>query len=235
MQSAIQLKTSSVLQKLVFFIFAAILMSCVSKSQLMSTAEYNDDWWKPVPDSELASWEVPPQAADRSKNEVVLSKRTELRVFSNLALSPFEMDGINYQSIEGLWQGMKYPENSTDERWTDPKTGTRVVWPYTREQVYQMSDFESKVAGDQANEIMKKLGIKWVTYQGQKIEYKGKDQAQHYEIIFRASVAKVQQNETIKELLLKTKGLTFIIDHKQDPNSPPAYRTDLIFKKIRDE
>jgi hypothetical protein len=98
-----------------------------------------------------------------------------------------------------------------------------------------MADFESKKAGDQANEIMKKLGIKWVTYKGQKIEYKGKDQATHYEIIYRASVAKIEQNPRIKELLMQTKGLTFMLDHKQEPTSPPAYRTDQIYMKIRDE
>lgn len=231
MQSSLSL----VAKKICFLISVAILMSCISKSQSTASANYNDDWWKVIPESELASWEIPPQAADRAKNEVVLSKRTELGVFSNLGVSPFEMDGIKYQSIEGLWQGMKFPESAGDERFTDPKTGERVVWPYTREQVYQMADFESKKAGDEANAIMKKLGIKWVTYKGQKIEYKGKDQEAHYDIIFRASVAKVEQNSAIKELLLKTKGLTFLLDHKQEPNSPPAYQTPNIFMKIRDE
>ena len=222
-------------QKICFGFLAALLVSCVSMSnQSEDYSDYNDEWWKPVPASELPAWETPPQAADRTKNEVVLSKRTELGVFSNLALSPFEMDGIKYQSIEGLWQGMKFPDNENDERFIDSTTGARVAWPVTREQVYAMSDFESKKAGDQANEIMKKLGIKWVTYFGQKIEYKGKDQAAHYAIIYDASVAKIEQNPLIKQLLLKTKGLSFILDHKQDSNSPAAYRTDLIYMKIRD-
>lgn len=225
----------AILQKICYGFLAVLSVSCVSMSSNQSQPNsYNEDWWKPVPESELPAWETPPQAADKTLNQVVLSKRTELGVFSNLALSPFEMAGIKYQSIEGLWQGMKFPETDNDERFKHPTTGERVVWPFTREQVYMMSAFESKKAGDQANEIMKKLGIKWVTYFGQKIEYKGKDQAAHYAIIYEASVAKIEQNPLIKQLLLKTKGLTFMLDHKQDPSSPAAYRTDLIYMKIRD-
>jgi predicted NAD-dependent protein-ADP-ribosyltransferase YbiA (DUF1768 family) len=222
------------MKKIFIGVFAFLILSCVSSSKMNSSedkAEYNDSWWTPVTNPE--SWEIPPQAADRSQNQVVLSKRTELGVFSNLADSPLELDGQRYQSIEGLWQGMKYPEDENDER--HKAHGQLVQWPYTREQVYQMSGFESKHAGDQANEIMKKIGINWVTYKGKKIEYKGQGQADHYKIIFAASMAKVEQNPLIKQLLFKTKGLSFLLDHTQAPNSPAAYRTELIYMKIRDE
>ena len=214
------------IEKMTVGVFAFLILSCVSASKVKSSdvPDYNDAWWAPVTNAE--PWEIPPQAADRSQNQVVLSKRTELGVFSNLTESPFELDGQRYQSIEGLWQGMKYPENENDER--HKSNGQQVQWPYTREQVYQMSGFESKRAGDQANAIMKSIGITYVTY-------KGKDQADHYDIIYAASVAKIEQNSLIKQLLSKTKGLTFMLDHTQDPKSPPAYRTDLIYMKIRDQ
>jgi len=191
---------------------------------------YPDQWWVFIPPSELKGWEIAPQAADRSKGEVILSKRTELGIFSNLSEAHFEMDGIHYASVEGLWQGMKYPEGPNDERLKDPN----VVWPYTREQVYKMSGFESKAAGDAANANMKQLGIKWITYKGKKIEYKTETgKVEHYNIIYRASEQKVLQNPEIKNLLLRTGNLKFLPDHTQQPNPDPAYLYFDIFMKIR--
>ncbi|MBC7457686.1 MAG: NADAR family protein, partial [Bdellovibrionaceae bacterium] len=169
--------------------------------------------------------------ADRSKGEVILSKRNELGQFSNLAAAPFVMDGIKYASVEGLWQGMKYPENANDERLKDPS----VVWPYSREQVYAMSGFESKTAGDLANVNMKKLGIKWITYRGEKVEYNGSGVQRHYQIILNASRAKIAQNPNLKKLLLSTGDLKFLPDHTQQPNPNPAYLYFDIYLKIRSE
>lgn len=219
------------MKKIVSIFIASLLFGCVSNSLTQNSAQnYDDSWWMVVPDADLKPWEIPPHAADRSQNEVILSKRTALGVFSNLAEAPFTLDGISYASIEGLWQGMKYPETSSDERFKNPD----IKWPYTREQVYKLSGFESKEAGDLANENMKKLGIKWVTYKGQKIEYKGSGQDAHYEIILAATVQKIQANPNLKELLLRTRGLTLKLDHRQEGNPPPAYRTDLVLMKIRD-
>ena len=190
---------------------------------------YSDSWWKAVPQDELKSWEIPPQAADRNKNEVVLSKRNELGQFSNLADIGFEMDGIHYTSLEGLWQGMKYPESKNDERNLNPQ----VKWAHTREEVYHMSGFDAKRAGDLANENMKKLGINWITYQGQKINYKTDGVMEHYKIIYRASLNKVNQNPELKVLLMKTAGLTLLPDHTQYPGQTPAYEYYNIYMKIR--
>lgn len=196
-----------------------------------TTDGYPDIWWQPVPQADLKSWEIGPQAADRSKGEVVLSKRNELGQFSNLAATPFIMDGISYGSVEGLWQGMKFPESAHDERFKDHN----IKWPFTREQVYAMSDFEAKDAGDIASANMKKLGIKWVTYKGEKIDYKGKDAQRHYEIILEASRNKVAQNPNVQKLLLSTGDLIFLPDHKQGPNDPPAYKYFDIYMLIRSE
>ena len=35
----------------------------------------------------------------------------ELRLIGNLAHTPFELDGIPYQSVEGFWQGLKFPDH----------------------------------------------------------------------------------------------------------------------------
>ena len=223
-----------ILSRQILSLFFTILFTgCVHaglSQPLLGADGYPDIWWQEVPASQLPGWEIPPQAADRAKGEVILSKRNELGQFSNLGASPFVLDGKTYASVEGLWQGMKYPESNTDER---VKNG--VVWPYTRAQVMAMSGFESKHAGDLANANMKQLGIKWVTYNGKKIEYNGADAEEHYQLILRACRAKIEQNPVLKNLLLSTNNLVFFADHKQAPDSLPAYKYHEIYMKLRTE
>lgn len=213
--------------RLINIFIAVLLFVSIGKTQ----HSYPDLWWQPVSQDQLAEWEIPPQAAKRLSGEVVLSKRNELGQFSNLSPNAFTMDGKIYASVEGLWQSMKYPENSHDERLKDPS----IKWAYTREQVMSLSGFESKKAGDLANANMKKLGIQWITYQGKRIEYKGKDTDEHYQIILNASRAKIAQNPDLKKLLVSTGDLKFLPDHKQDPNASKAYRYYEIYMKIRSE
>lgn len=212
------------------FVFS-VLASCASLTKKTYTDGYPDEWWQEIPKDQLASWEIGPQAADRSKSEVVLSKRNKLGLLSNLTPAEFTLDGEHYASVESLWQAMKYPENKNDERLKD-KT---IVWPYTREQVMKLSGFEAKKAGDAASENMKKLGIKWITYKGQKIDYTGADQDKHYDIILRATRAKVENNPSVRELLMQTGDLKLLADHTQKPDSPPAYRYFDIAMKLRAE
>lgn len=214
----------------VILILQFLLVSCISNNKKYNDG-YPDAWWQPLPKAEIASWEIPPQAADRSKGEVILSKRGELGVFSNFQEAPFILDGKQYASIEGLWQSMKYPENKSDERLKNKE----IKWPYTRDQVSKMVGFEAKKAGDLAGEIMKKLDIKWISYRGKKIDYTGKDQLAHYEIILRASRAKLKANPSFAELLLKTNNLKLLPDHTQKTNAPLAYRYYDIYMKLRDE
>lgn len=212
------------------FLQVAFLAAC-SLTQKASENEYPAHWWQPVPEKEVASWEIPPQAANREAGEVVLSKRTELGQFSNLPAASFVLDGVEYASVEALWQSMKYPEDQGDERLQD----STIVWPYTRAEVTKLSGFPAKKAGDRANENMKKLGIRWVSYQGKKIEYNGADKALHYDIILRASRAKVAADPKLQKLLLSTGDLKFLPDHKQGENPSPAYLYHKIYMKIRDE
>lgn len=217
-----------------FFISTAILFfsltGCASLFQ-SSTDGYPDRWWQEVPKDQLAGWEISPHLANRAAGEVILSKRNELGLLSNFAAAPFILDGDRYASIEGLWQALKYPEGPNDERLKDPS----LVWPFTRAQVMAMTDFEAKRAGEAASANMKKLGIKWVTYKGQKIYYTGADQDKHYDIMLRASRAKVEANSNVKEVLLATGTLKLLPDHKQQDNAPPAYHYYDIFMKIRSE
>ena len=210
-------------------IILALALCLVGCATLATADSYPDLWWAPVPADQLASWEVPPQAADRTKKQVILSKRNELGILSNFAATPFVLDGHKYASIEGLWQSMKYPEGPMDERMKDPT----VKWEFTRDQVEQMTAFTAKAAGDKANANMKKMGITWITYQGEKIDYHGAGQQRHYEVIYNASVAKVEQNPEVKRILKATGDLQLLPDHHEDPNATPAYHYFDIYMKIR--
>lgn len=220
-------------RKFFTLLFVILFAGCVH-AELQDTSLGNDGypnlWWQEVPADQLPAWEIPPQAADRAKGEVILSKRNELGQFSNLSATPFTLDGQAFGSVEGLRQGMKYPESKSDARNRDG-----VEWAFTRAQVMAMSGFESKHAGDLANANMKQLGIKWVTYHGKKIIYNGADAEAHYQLILRACRAKLEQNPSLKKLLLSTKDLTFFADHKQAPDSLPAYKYHEIYMKLRAE
>lgn len=214
--------------KAAYYFVGLLFFGCVHAT---ATDNYPNVWWQAVPAAELKGWEIAPQSADRENGEVILSKRNELGQFSNLAAIGFDMDGLHYASVEGLWQGMKYPENAKDERLNDSK----IVWPFTRAQVFAMSGFEAKKAGDIANQNMKALNIKWITYQGQKVEYNGSGMQRHYEIILAASRNKISQNPALEKLLRSTGDLKFFPDHKQQPNPNPAYLYHEIYMKIRSE
>lgn len=194
-------------------------------------AEYPAEWFKPFSKDQAESWEILPQ--DAKQGEVILSKRNELGVFSNLALAPFTLDGEKYNSVEGLWQGMKYPDPSLKD---DPRLLVS-SWPHTRKEVYLMSGWEGKTAGNEANDIYKKNNLKFISYKDH--QFLSKDGAEgsqfHFKLITRAITEKINQNPEIKKLLMKTKGLVLRPDHKIGENEPPAYEYYKILMKIRDE
>lgn len=171
---------------------------------------YPPEWWKEVPRSEAKSWEILPQ--DAGTNEVILSKRTELGVLSNLAPTPFEFHGRRYASLEGFWQAMKFPEGSAE-----------------RARVEQMSGFEAKHAGDAAGKV------DWVSFEGERFEYRPKQPGRHYQLIVAATRAKVEQNAEVKRVLLATGNLVLKPDHRQEPNPLAAWRYNEILMQIRAE
>src|SRR4051812_23209177 len=100
--------------------------------QSLFAGNYPEHWWTPVPREGAPAWEVLPQ--DAGPGEVILSKRNELGILSNFATTPFHFEDVNYASVEGFWQMMKYPENGEDPR-------SVLVYPFTREEVSAMSAF----------------------------------------------------------------------------------------------
>lgn len=213
------------------------LAGCTSSHQAKRTGSelltarqnYPAHWWTPVPTNGAPAWEIPPQAA--GPGEVILSKRNELGLLSNFAATPFTFRGQRYASLEGLWQRMKYPEGTDDERAKFPG----LEWRYTRDQVAQLTAFDAKRAGELAERNMKQMGITWVTFAGRRMEYRANARAEFYQLIAAATREKVRQNRAVEEALLATGDLILRPDHQQSPDAPPAWRYFEILMEIRGE
>jgi len=192
-------------------------------------SRYPAHWWIPIVDPKKPDWEILPQEA--GAGEVILSKRNELGLLSNFAPTPFVFHGKHYASLEGFWQMMKYPEDNGDPRAKFPG----LEWKYTREQVAQMVSFEANRAGALASENMTKMGITWVSFEGQRCEYKPAIAGEHYKLIAEATWEKGKQNPEVKKVLLSTGDLILRPDHRQEPNAPAAWRYYEILMSIRRE
>ncbi len=208
-----------------------IWITCCLISLSAFAQEFPSDWWRTVPREDAASWEILPQ--DALPGEVILSKRTELGFFSNFGATPFELDGLSYASVEGLWQALKYPDPQNPN---DPRLAI-TEWPHTRAEVMAMNGFDAKDAGTAAGEIYKKYKLKNVSYGPHFFDYKdyAAGSALHLDIITRALRAKLDQNPGLWDLLLKTKCLILKPDHKVGGNDPAAYKYFDLFMQLRAE
>jgi len=200
-----------------------------SRQPAPSSPRYPAHWWAPVSKDGAPEWEILPQEA--GPGEVILSKRHELGLLSNFASTPFVFRGKHYASLEGFWQMMLYPEGKDDLRTRAPG----LEWKYTREQVAKMTSFEAKSAGTLAEENMKRMGITWVTFEGQQIEYRPAGPGEHFRLIVAATWEKVRQNPEVKKALLATGDLILKPDHYSEPNAPAAWRYYEILTQIRAE
>ncbi len=188
--------------------------------------KYPQHWWTPVLDQNVPSWEILPQAA--GPGEVILSKRNELGILSNFAPTPFSYRGQRYESVEGFWQMMKYPESAKD-----PRSIFRLK--HTRSEVSQMVAFEAKQAGDEASREMKRHKIDWVTFEGERMVYCSKIPERHYQLIKEVMWEKLLQNPKVKETLLATGNLILRADHHGGSCEAPEWRYYELWMQIRNE
>lgn len=195
--------------------------------------EYPEHWWKTVPKEGAPTWEILPQEA--APGEVILSKRNELGLFSNFTLATFEYRGKHYNSIEGLWQMMLYPEKTLGGK-PDPRAKAKgVEWKHTRDEVSQMVAFEAKTAGDEAYKNMQTMKIDWVSFEGERFIYWTPEKGKQYKIIRAAMVEKLKQHSEIQKLLLSTGTLILKPDHHQETDPPPSWKYFEIWMELRDK
>ena len=205
-------------------LFLIISLGCTN----LKKENYPPHWWKVVTDKNTPRWEVLPQVGEPGKT-VILSKRNELGLLSNFAKTPFEYMGKKYNSLEGAWQGMKYPENSNDHRFKS----INIKWKYSRQEVEKMVGFEAKRAGSLASKNMKKLKINWVSYNGKKMTYRTTRKGDHYQLIYKLMKEKLLQNPGVRKVLMSTGDLKLLPDHHTKKNSSPAWKYNQIWMEIR--
>ena len=211
------------------FIWPAFDEGALQRSQRPHhDAQYPPHWWEPVPEEDHQWWEIVPQEA--GAGEVVLSKRDELGVFSNFAHTPFYFHGKSYESVEGFWYMLAYPEGPDDPRMQNPD----IEWKHTRQEVSQMIGFEAKEAGALAEANMAALGINWVTFEGKRMKYWSHEKGEHYKLIRQVLWEKVRQNPKVRELLLATGDLKLRPDNFDSLRDLPAWRYFDIYTEIRD-
>jgi peptidoglycan/xylan/chitin deacetylase (PgdA/CDA1 family)/predicted NAD-dependent protein-ADP-ribosyltransferase YbiA (DUF1768 family) len=186
-------------------------------------------WWTPAPTQGAPAWEILPQAA--GVGEVILSKRNELGLLSNFAPTPFTFRGQRYASLEGFWQMTKYPEGDDDPRARFEGN----TWKFKRQEVAAMTAFEAKAAGDLGSKNMHRMGIDWVSFEGEHFPYRPAEPGRHYQLIVAAMRAKLEQNPEVERVLLATGDLVLKPDHHQEEHAPAAWRYFDIWMQLRAE
>ncbi len=188
--------------------------------------EFPQHWWQEVPREEAKSWEILPQ--DAGFREVILSKRNELGLLSNFADTSFVFHGVCYPSVEGFWQMMKYPEGADDIRWSWSSK-----WKWTRAQVSLMNGYDAKKAGNYINYLMDQNDANWVTFMGQKLIFASMEPGDHYQLILKALIEKVRQNPEVRDILLRTRDLKLVADHRISSKAPREWHYNLLWMDIR--
>lgn len=129
------------------------------------------------------------------------------RLISNLAHTPFNLDGHDFASIEGFWQGLKFPDEAV------------------RRSIAKLHGHEARLAGSPAETHDNFL------YQGQQVRVGTWD---HWKLMERACEAKFKQHAEAKAALLATGSRPLTHKTGRDSHNIPAVIMADIWMSIRD-
>jgi len=143
------------------------------------------------------------QLENKSKETINIGlwgKTQTERMLSNLARTPFKLNNKIYNSVEGFWQGLKFPNEEK------------------RNEIAKLWGIEAKKAGnktEKSNEF---------EYQGKKFQVGSEE---HQGLIRQAIKAKLEQNLHVLDLLLATgnKKITHILINPQTGHVHPDSQT----------
>lgn len=128
------------------------------------------------------------------------------QLISNFALTPFELDGETYRSVESFWQGLKFEDR------------------LERRQVAEMEGAAARGVGE------KKGYGQTVRYQGEEIPVGA---WRHWELMERACWAKFTQNADAREALLSTGERPLTHRLRRDSKTIPGALMADIWMRIR--
>ncbi len=130
----------------------------------------------------------------------------DVQLISNLAETPFELDGRRYASVESFWQGLKFPSESK------------------REELAMLSGQEARQAGFDAIEADS------FVYDSQTVRTGTFD---HWQLMKRACFAKFTQHEPAKHALLRTGQRPITHRMRKDSRTIPGVIMAEIWMQIR--
>lgn len=133
------------------------------------------------------------------------------RLLSNFAPTPFQLWGERFGSVEGFWQGLKYPEGSAEQ--------TRV---------FGLFAYEAKKAGRKAPA---KPGDVF-TWRGRAYRV---GSPEHWDLMRQALRAKFEQNAEARRALLATAGLRLTHVLPRDSKTIPGAVFAAMLEEIRAE
>lgn len=148
----------------------------------------------------------PEEDARRAPLNIVQSIAPRFAPISNLALTPFEIDGQRYASVEGFWQGLKHPD-------TVQRRAMAKLW-----------GGEAKGRGsalDQPDEF---------TYQGTMVTA---GSPEHWALMRTACEAKFTQNDAARTALLETGERWLTHKVRRDSRTIPGAIMADIWMRIR--
>ena len=83
----------------------------------------------------------------------------------------------------------------------------------TQTEVEDQTAFQAKDSGNFGNQVMKELGINWVTFEKTKMVYMEAGESPFYKLIVEVMRAKLEQNPNVKKVLNQTGDLKLRPDH----------------------
>lgn len=131
------------------------------------------------------------------------------RLLSNFAPTPFELWGQKFASVEGFWQGLKFPEGSAEQR-----------------RVFGLSGYEAKRAG--RNAPAGPGGV--FTWRGRTYRVGSRE---HWDLMRQALQAKFRQNAEARRVLLATAGLRLTHVLPRDSKTIPGAVFAAMLEEIR--
>lgn len=147
--------------------------------------------------------------ADACRQPINITSRSPdaaVQLISNLASTPFELDGERYESIEAYWQGLKFPEL---ER---------------RRTIGLLSGQEARRAGFDA------VPANVIQYAGREVRV---GTAEHWHLMAIACWAKFNQNSAARDALLSTGERPLEHRMRRDSRNIPGVVMADIWMKVR--
>jgi predicted NAD-dependent protein-ADP-ribosyltransferase YbiA (DUF1768 family) len=130
-----------------------------------------------------------------------------LRLISNFAHTPFMLDGVGYESIEGFWQGLKFPDEAD------------------RRRLAVLHGAEARDAGYHAP------ASDSFVFDGQTVRIGTYD---HWQLMDKACTAKFAQHAAARDALLSTRNRPLVHEVARDSKNIPGVIVAAIWTRIRE-